>query len=67
MMSCDGEPDEIVRSVVKDVPIEVVTLLATFGCAMEGGADQTADFDIIHLRVMRVTIGLAVIVTPDSP
>ena len=67
MMPRDGEPDEVVRSVVKDVTVEVVTLLSVFGFAMEGGADQTADGDIIHLRIMGMAVWFAVIVPPNGP
>ena len=67
MMSRDGEPDEVVRSVVKDVTVEMVTLLSVFGFAMEGGADQTADGDIIHLRIMGMAVGFAVVVPPNGP
>ena len=67
MMPRDGEPDEIVRSVVKDVTVEVVTLLSVFGFAMEGGADQTADGDIIHLRITGMAVGFAVVVPPNGP
>lgn len=67
MMPRDGEPDEVIRAVVKDVTVEVVTLLSVFGFAMEGGADQTADGDIIHLRIMGMAVGFAVVVPPNGP
>lgn len=43
MMSRDGEPDEVIRAVVKDVTVEVVALLSLAGNAPSCGADEPMD------------------------
>ena len=72
-MSRTRQPNEVFRSVVVDVTVEMVALLTGFGRAMEGSADDAADEKGLatstddEIAGMAVRFTLEVLLTTRSP
>ena len=50
------KPDEVLRTIVMNIAIQMVALLSFFSFAMKGTADQSTDKASIYLRIIGVAI-----------
>ena len=58
------KPDEVFRTIVVNITIQMVALLPFFSFAMEGTADETTDKATIYLRIIRMAIRDALEIFP---